>query len=315
MIIPSNMQLLYSNWNSLYIVGKFETNIITKKSIIFILILGFLAGCCIKEAEENDALRAVVMDAGGRETHQKQLLEEMRTELYSSRFYQVKMNNDLIICAPYIQPRNVLHIQQDSAGQLMIDSESRSDIFTSIRTYFTVNMDKNDVTNNYPMYAKLSRSVVKEHLKEARESKKVVEETPGASEEIIEFKVKQVESWEHMLRLFDVLDTNEISQPHFQAKVVIDYQLDEQGSVLIDSALYAFYELREIVSKRYLHESYLKIYIRYSLEQREEDRDKMEAIKLLMPLAIVDKPYCRANNIWLGEVATPAPPPPVELIE
>jgi biopolymer transport protein ExbD len=196
-----------------------------------------------------------------------------------------------------VEKRNICAIQANNKNQLMVRGElmtNPDDISERVIEWYTENEKKNDVSNNFPMYSSISMSDIDAQIAAAELAAEDVENTPGASSEIIDFKWKQVEEWENKKKALKLLGKSELREIQFQAHVRIEVQKQTAYELFakIQSELEeAIFTLRDDAAKDIFGESYGTIKKRYDSNegdkskqaQTNEDKQKLDLLKILYP--------------------------------
>ena len=100
---------------------------------------------------------------------------------------------------PDVEKRNIFPIRANSQNQLMIRTElmqNPDDISDRVIDFYRTNEQSNDVTNNFPMYSRISMGEIDAALEAAIEDAEATEEIPNAMQDIIDFKWRIVDEWE-----------------------------------------------------------------------------------------------------------------------
>lgn len=198
---------------------------------------------------------------------------------------------------PPVEKRNICAIQANSKNQLMVRGELMKDpdeISERVVDFYTTNELKNDVTNNYPMYSRISLKSIEENIRTATEQAEAVEATDGASADIIDFKWKQVEEWENKKAALKLYGKKELPEIHFQAHVRIEVQKETAYELFakIQSEIEeAIYEVRDKAARDIFGESYGAITKRYDSNESDNskkaesmvDKGKIDLLKILYP--------------------------------
>lgn len=196
-----------------------------------------------------------------------------------------------------VEKRNIMAIKANSQNQLMVRQElmqNPDDISERVVEWYTKNEKQNDVTNNFPMYSRISKSEIQAQIDAATQAAEAVENTPGASADIIDFKWKQVQEWENKMKALKLYGKAELPEIQFQAHIRIEVQKATTFELYtkIQSELQeAIYELRDGAAKDIFGESYGVIKKRYdSIEgdkskqaQAAMDKDKLDLLAILYP--------------------------------
>jgi biopolymer transport protein ExbD len=198
---------------------------------------------------------------------------------------------------PPIEKRNICAIQANSKNQLMVRGElmtNPDDISERVIEFYQTNEKSNDVTNNFPMYSRISMKEIEKFILEAEKAAEAVENTEGASQEIIDFKWKQYEEWGNKKKALELLGKNELPEIHPQAHVRIEVQKETAYELFakIQSEIEeAIYFLRDGASKEVFGESYGTILKRYESNEGDKskqaqarvDKEKIDLLKIMYP--------------------------------
>lgn len=190
---------------------------------------------------------------------------------------------------PEVEKRNIFPIRANSNNELMVRTElmqNPDDISERVIEFYTKNEKKNDPTNDFPMYSRISMQEIESQLKAAEAAAEEVENTPGAMQDIIDFKWRQVEEWENKKKALKLYGKPELPEIHFQAHIRIEVQQATEYALFakIQSELEeAIYELRDRAAQDVFGESYGTIQRRYSMDKDKIDKDKMDLLKILYP--------------------------------
>lgn len=182
-----------------------------------------------------------------------------------------------------VEERNICAIQANSKNQLMVRGElmeNPDEISDRVVEFYTTNELKNDPKNNFPMYSRVGMSTIDDNIRQAEEQAEAVENTPDASQDIIDFKWKQVEEWENKKAALLLYGRSELPEIHFQAHVRIEVQKEtayELFAKIHSECREAIYELRDKASKDIFGESYGAITKRYDLNESDSQKQKESA--------------------------------------
>ncbi|TNE75593.1 MAG: biopolymer transporter ExbD [Bacteroidetes bacterium] len=196
-----------------------------------------------------------------------------------------------------VEKRNICAILANSKNQLMVRGELMSnpdDISERVIEWYTTNEKQNDVTNNFPMYSRISMAEIEAQIASTTKDAEAMENTPNASADIIDFKWKQVQEWENKKKALKLYGRNELPEIQFQAHVRIEVQKATAYELFakIQSELEeAIFTLRDKASLEIFGESYGVIKKRYDANegdktkqaQAREDKDKLDLLKILYP--------------------------------
>lgn len=259
------------------------------------------------EINEKDSLRLT-----------KVLFDSMKTEIYANPLYKIKKEDieDIPICG--LQRHEcIFNIRINKNGDYMIRSELNGIITSRVYEFYMTNESKNDPGNNFPMYSRISLKEIEDQTRAAKQAALEVENTPGALQDIIDFKWRQVEEWETKKRVLIILGTKELAEVQHGTQIKLDYQSNTKNkNEILDSVLLAFYQMREFSSQRYFKRSYLSLFYEYSETGNKEVGEKLKAINFIHSILLIDKPYCKENGVYLyGEYDITPPPVLIEIDE
>lgn len=210
---------------------------------------------------------------------------------------------------PPVDKRNICAIQANSRNQLMVRGElmaNPDDISERVVEFYTKNekltreQTRAAIANNghpgynFPFYSRIDMKQIEENLRIAEEAAEAVENTDGASQDIIDFKYKQVEEWENKKKALQLYGKNELPEIHFQAHVRIEVQKETAYELFakIQSEIEeAIFQLRDAAALDIFGESYGNISKRYDANegdkskqaQAREDKEKIDLLKILYP--------------------------------
>lgn len=188
-----------------------------------------------------------------------------------------------------VEQRNIFAIRANSNNELMVRKElmeNPDDISERVIEFYTKNEKVNDPTNDFPMYSRISMPEIEAQLAAAEAAAEAVENTPGASSDIIDFKWSQVAEWENKKKALKLYGKEKLPEIHFQAHVRIEVQQATEYKLFakIQSELEeAIYQLRDVAALDVFGESYAVISRRYSMDKDPKDKDKMDLLKILYP--------------------------------
>lgn len=203
---------------------------------------------------------------------------------------------EVVVTDPVVvEERNICAIQANNNNDLMVRGElmtNPDEISVRVIEFYQTNEAQNDPTNNFPMYSRITMEKIEENITIAEAAAEAVEETPDASQDIIDFKWKQVAEWEakkNALNFYSRNGTNgknELPEIHFQAHVRIEvmqetaYELFAKIQSEIEEAIF---ELRDGAAQDVFGESYGTITARYAMNQEPVDKEMIDLLKILYP--------------------------------
>lgn len=234
------------------------------------------------------------------------LLGELKVEMYSSDIYR-PIEMEIAICD--ISERNFMRISVNESKKIMIQGQIADNIHDKIVEFFMSNFEKNHLDNNFPLYSRIDKEELLGQIEESKRQAIAVEQAEGAAQDLIDFKWAQVEEWKSKLKTLEALSVDTLLETLQFASVQVNYP-SPKDTYIIDSIIPAFYTLRNYAAIRYLDETYIELAYRYSISKSEKAKDKLDALKALFPIKVIDLPYCREHNISNYYIHVEAPPPP-----
>ncbi|MFT5580788.1 MAG: biopolymer transport protein ExbD [Psychromonas sp.] len=192
-----------------------------------------------------------------------------------------------------IENRNILAIKANSQNQLMVRGEIIADpnnISDKIIEFYQTNELKNDPSNNFPMYSRISMKAVKENIRRIELEVEALEDQ-DAEPVLIEFVYNQLAEWEKKKTSLLLYKSPELPEIHFQANLRIEVQTATEYGLFakiqteIEEALD---ELRSKQSKRLFNEDYGIIKARFAQDNDPMDKDKLNLLEILYPARIIE---------------------------
>ena len=191
-----------------------------------------------------------------------------------------------------VEQRDILAIRANSKNELMVRKELMSnadDISERVVEFYTFNELKNDVTSNFPLYSRISLVEIEGRIEAALADAEAVEATPGASQDIIDFKYTILKEWKNKKRALQLYGKSELPEISSQAHVRIEVQKGTEYGLFskIQSELEeAIFILRDKAAKDVFKESYSTIKSRYAVDKKKDakmDKEKLDLLKILYP--------------------------------
>ncbi len=193
-----------------------------------------------------------------------------------------------------VEKRNIFAIRANFNNDLMVRKElmqNPDDISERVIEFYTKNEKKNDPTNDFPMYSRISMKEIEDNLRAAEAEAEAVENTPNAMQDIIDFKYRQVDEWTNKRNALKLLGKPELPEIHFQAHIRIEVQQATEYKLFakIQSELEeAIFELRDRAAQDVFGESYGTIQRRYNMDKAKLDKDKMDLLSILYPAKFIE---------------------------
>lgn len=209
---------------------------------------------------------------------------------------------DVVEKQPPVEKRNIFAIKANSQNQLMVRNElmdDPDDISERILEFYRTNEELNDPSNNFPMYSTINMAGIEENITRAESEYEAVENDDQVTEEMKDFKLKQLGEWENKKSALKLSGRSELREIHVQAHIRIEVQKETAYELFakIQSEIEeALYELRDDAAVSIFGESYGVITKRYdSIEsdsnkaaQAREDKAKIDLLKILYPDRIIE---------------------------
>lgn len=208
-----------------------------------------------------------------------------------------------------VQLRNVFNVRANSKNELMVRNEKMTnpdEISDRVKEFYTMNRDltraqtqtlikdKSYKGYDFPFYSRINQAQIQANIESSTEAAEAVENTPGAAQEIIDFKWATVAEWEDKLAALKLYGKSELPELDPQAHIRIEVQSKTAYELFakIQSELEeAIYDLRDEASKEIFGESYSAILKRYDSNESDpskrtlvaEDDAKKKLLKILYP--------------------------------
>jgi len=199
--------------------------------------------------------------------------------------------------------RDFLQILISDKGKIILsDSESSTDITESIVDHCMVNRNlaPSEISNaardwnykgfNHPFYNYFSMEEIDENIERTSKEHRDIGELPNADPELINYYQLKVTEWELKKKALLLIKSKFLPEMTHISKIEVAYfhPSKESEEVLNDAAL-AFYHLRNIECLRYFGETYLSLYDRFQRKKQPIDKEKLEALEIVRPIALFDK--------------------------
>jgi len=268
-----------------------------------LLILPVLLFSC--QSSENQEIEPVFTSADST-TIVTDIIDTLRAEMYEQWFMEPTHTKMQCYEPPNFRPS--IDVLINNRGQLMIGGEiNPNSISAKIVSFYSANLEKNDVRNNNPFYSEITKKEVENQIQKLESEIIQIRETYPLNQELIEFKQKMIKEWQDKLDVFQILDLKTLREPYYVAGVKYRYPEDYiHSEAILDSILLGFYRMREIDSKMYFNESYASTFWRATNLKDSIAIEKLKVFKILHPVHVLDfeksryKPYVEP------------PPPPIE---
>ena len=272
-----------------------------RKLLLFILPV-LLFSC---QSSDNSEIEPVFTSTDSTAMVQE-ILESLEAEMYTQWFMDTTAIGLTCYNSPEFNP--ALSVRINDQGMIMVkDVLNPKSISDMVVEFYSTNLFRNYLTNNDPMYSRVSKNEIINEIDEQKKKLKNVKNTPNVDPEIIVYYQNVLYEWESKLKLFSILAVDTLSEPQFATGIKFKYS--ENCNIydqILDSILLGFYKIREIDSRIYYKESYAKIFWKATKLKDSIEIEQLIPFKTLHPVHILDygksryKPY------------TELPPPPIE---
>lgn len=195
---------------------------------------------------------------------------------------------------PIVEERNICAVRANDQNQLMVRKEimtNPDDISERIIEWYSSNEKSNDVTNNFPMYTRLTKSEIEAGLAAAERELERIEALPNPDDAMIQYHETIVLEWAGRKQALALLGKSALPEIHGQAHVRVEvqkgthYELFAKIQSEIEEALFT---LRDKAAMEVFNEPYGVIRRRYSSDKNGEDKAKLDLLKILYPDRIIE---------------------------
>lgn len=222
------------------------------------------------------------------------ILDSMKVEFNNQWFMQDIENHTTCSTAPYYGASISIDINKNESILLNMEFLNPKNISDSIVQFYSLNKQKNDPASNAPLYTSLSKKEILDHIETIERELKRTEGIKDYSQDIIDYRNEELLEWKGKLKIITTLKTDILKMPEQQSGVKLNYPKDcKINNELMDTILIGFYKLREIDAQHYFKDSYAKIFWKATLQKDSIALDQIETLKVLHPIAILDRAKCR----------------------
>jgi biopolymer transport protein ExbD len=192
-----------------------------------------------------------------------------------------------------VEKRNILAIKANNQNQLMVRDmifEDPNKISDFVLEFYKTNEKKNDPTNNFPMYSRISMSAIDQNIAAVESEIEQMEEA-GMKADVINFKYNQLDEWEKKKRALKLYGANELPEIHVQANIRIEVQQATAYSIFAKMQTEieeAIFELRNGECERLFGMPYSVLKRRYDQDKKAEDQAMMDLLEILYPARIIE---------------------------
>lgn len=216
------------------------------------------------------------------------ILDSLESEMYLQWFMDTTTGALVCYNSPDFHP--ALFVKVDKQGKIMInDVLNPGNISDLVLRFYSANYYKNDITNNTPLYSRISKQYVIEQISDAENEFLSLINTPNVPPDLLLYKQKAIDELKDKLDLFRILSIDTLKEPHYTAGVKFDCPEDfKKRNQVLDSILLGFYKIRELDGQEYFSESYAKIFWKATKYKDPIALKKLRAFKILHPVNILD---------------------------
>ena len=192
-----------------------------------------------------------------------------------------------------VEKRNILAIKANNQNQLMVRDmifEDPNKISDFVLEFYKTNEKKNDPTNNFPMYSRISMSAIDQNIAAIEGEIEQMEEA-GMKADIVNFKYNQLDEWEKKKRALKLYGANELPEIHVQANIRIEVQQATAYSIFAKMQTEieeAIFELRNGECERLFGMPYSVLKRRYDQDKKADDQAMMDLLEILYPARIIE---------------------------
>lgn len=226
------------------------------------------------------------------------ILDSMKVELNNQWFMTEIERHVTCTIPPFYSPSISIDINQNESVLLNYEHLNPKSISDSIVKFYSTNIIKNDLSSNAPLYIRVSKLELKERIQSIEDEITRLKESDNYSLDILEFRIGELAEWKNKFNIFKTLNTNFLIEPDNRSGIMLDYPKDcKINEQILDTILIGFYKVRELDAQHYFKESYAKLFWKATNQSDTLAMDKIEAIKMLHPIAIIDYPKCKIKSI------------------
>jgi biopolymer transport protein ExbD/translation initiation factor IF-3 len=207
-----------------------------------------------------------------------------------------------------IEKRNICDIAANNKNQLLFRGVAMDDpdlISDKVLEFYQMNENLTKAQtiaalknpgykgSNFPFYSFTSKEEIEENILKSEIQLAEVENTPGVEQDMIEFKLKQLDEWLAKQKAAESYGKNILPEIHFQAHIRVEVMAETEYELFakIQSEVeQAIYELRDIAAKDIFGESYGIIKQREAMDKTDKagDKRKLKLLEVLYPARIIE---------------------------
>lgn len=252
---------------------------------ILILILPILLNSC----ENGGQLKSdpIFLSSDSTETV-KFIFDSLRAEMYLQWFMEPTHSKYICYESPSFNPR--IQIIINKKGEIMANYEvNPKSISELIVQFYSANLYKNEISNNFPFYSELTKKFLLSEIRELEAELDTIKKAHNVNQELIDFQQLVIGNWKSKLKVFSILSVDKIREPDYSAGIELKYpEKCKTNEVVLDSILLGFYRIREKDAKMYFNESYAKIFWKATKHKDSTAINKLNVFKTLHPIRVLD---------------------------
>ncbi len=239
----------------------------------------------------------------------EEILKEIRITAKENQYEEDNYMKSLGISFPICMPRPSFTVDISRKKFIQIhllgwtpEIADTANLTVAIVDYFMINRNlteaetgsvasnPNDKGFNAVLYMQFTMAEVEEQLERAENEHQELSAIPEADSGLVNYFQSKVDDWQEKKSVLDFLQSDVLKEAAAYHKVEVIYHHPSKTSerVLNDAAM-AFYHLRNIECLRYFGETYLSLYDRFQRKKQPFDKEKLEVLDVVRPIALFDK--------------------------
>jgi hypothetical protein len=262
-------------------------------------ILLFFASCSSNDNSVTAQRQRKLLAAADSMQIMTELIKELKMEMYDG--YMPITKDSSLAAQLYCGFRPEIRIRINKTNQLIIGNDLAMDwskVSNLTVEFYSANLEKRNSFNDFPYYSVRSKKKIFQEITD-NESNLLI---PDIDSALYEFFQEEIDRCKTELTTLTSINKDTLFTAQEGARITLEYfpEIDNQASI-VDSVLVGFYILRDQSSKRYFNESYVDIYDRYIFTHMRNDREKLQALKVLHPMNVIDHPnLMKYNTVMVG---------------
>lgn len=266
----------------------------------YFLTLFFLGASCTSSHERTFE----DLNAQERKMLQKELMDSLRGEMveYMENVDEFYRNTEPMCVLPPLDFR----VKLNKNSEVMIQDEIKKGIlFSRLFHYFNTSRLVNKPEKTCALYLDVSKKSIQENIRSEKEFLKNLDQ--ARHREYVDFKKQSISEHQDQLETLELLKITQIRVID-SYRVNISYYAEIPGQeTYVDSVLNTVIEVRNNLSKKYLHRSYLEQFYLRKIYPTRENKLKLSFLKWCIPLYVYDKTYAKQNDLLDSWIDLPLP--------